>query len=237
MSDSSRVLTFTKDLFQVWNSAEMVGDTTIQEFIETLPKSDRQILGQHYFIDNAAGELAPVWDFRDIQKFKGNQQAVFVGKVLESAPNADPGSVPLSHLGKVSGDILDEVFGILTIGGVPPSSVSPQCIVFDPVDIDAHALLCYPVSVLTGTRRISPSNTLLNIGSMVVPWDSVPDDFRCPIWGFLLYIKARPSKSGEKHRWPKELSTGHLFTNTWPHHRFTYSLLSKHVGNVLSFRC
>ena len=96
------------------------------------------ILSQHYFIKNDAGGLSPVWDFRATQKFKGVANAVFVGKALANTPDVDPTkNVPWLHLGKVSGDISDEVYRIFTVGGVAPSSVSFQCIAdafaFDPV--------------------------------------------------------------------------------------------------------
>lgn len=83
------------------------------------------ILAQHYFIPNSAGGISPIWDFRATPRFKGVDDAVFVGKVLSNTTSADPTrDIALLHLGKVSGDILDEAYRIFTVGGVPPSSVS-----------------------------------------------------------------------------------------------------------------
>lgn len=83
------------------------------------------ILSQHYFNKNAAGGISPVWDFRAAENFKGVENAVFVGKALANTSDANPTkNVPWLHLGKVSGEISDEVYRILTVGGVAPSSVS-----------------------------------------------------------------------------------------------------------------
>jgi len=83
------------------------------------------ILSQHYFIKNAAGGISPIWDFRATEKFKGVENAVFVGKALANISDVNPTkNVPWLHLGKVSGNISEEVYRILTVGGVAPSSVS-----------------------------------------------------------------------------------------------------------------
>jgi len=95
--------------------------------IEILPTvvPENLILAQHYFINNAAGGISPVWDFRATKKFKGVENAVFVGRPLVSTPDVDPTkNVPWVHIGKVSGDISDEIYRIYTVGGVAPSSVS-----------------------------------------------------------------------------------------------------------------
>lgn len=125
-TNSSLISTVHKDLFNFWNSSQ-AGDVTVQQLIETLPYfvAPSTILGQHYFIKNDTGALSPVWDSRATPKFKGQKDAVIVAKVLASAPDADPTeNVAWLHLGKVSGDIADEVYRTSTVGGVPPSSVS-----------------------------------------------------------------------------------------------------------------
>lgn len=122
--NSKLVSTIHNDLFNLWNSPRAEG-ATVQQLIEALPSvvPQNMILAQHYFIKNAAGGISPVWDFRATQKFKGTENAVFVGKALANTPDADPTkNVAWLHLGKVSGDISDEIYRIFTVGGVAPSS-------------------------------------------------------------------------------------------------------------------
>ena len=95
--------------------------------IDTLPETlpPNKILCQHYFIKNAAGGISPTWDFRATPKFKGVEDAVFVGKALMNTSDVNPTkNVPWLHLVKVSGNISDEIYRISTVGGVAPSSVS-----------------------------------------------------------------------------------------------------------------
>jgi len=95
--------------------------------IDTLPETvpPNKILCQHYFTKNAAGGISPTWDFRATPKFKGVGNAVFVGKALANTSDVSPTkNIPWLHLGKVSGDISDEIYRISTVGGVAPSSVS-----------------------------------------------------------------------------------------------------------------
>jgi len=125
---SKLISTIHNDLFKIWNSPAANG-VTIQQLIDILPKvvPPSLILSQHYFIKNAAGGISPVWDFRATPKFQGVENAVFVGKALANTPDADPTkNVPWLHIGKVSGDISDEIYRIYTVGGVAPSSVSLQ---------------------------------------------------------------------------------------------------------------
>ena len=127
MSSNNGVLyTVQNDLFNFWNSSQ-AEDVTVQDLIETLPCADppTPISNQHYFISNDAGGISPVWDFRATPKFEGVADAVIVAKVLANVSDANPTqNVSWLHLGKVSGDIADEVYRIFTVGGVPPSSVS-----------------------------------------------------------------------------------------------------------------
>jgi len=123
-SNSSRLSTIQSDLFDLWNSTR-AGNATVQQLIETMPNvvPPKMILSQHYFIKNTAGGISPVWDFRATEKFKGVENAVFVGKASANVSDANPTkNVPWLHLGNVSGDISDEVYRILTVGGVAPSS-------------------------------------------------------------------------------------------------------------------
>jgi len=124
-STNSKLLsTIDNDVFNLWNSSG-ADSVTVQQLITSLVDS-KMILSQHYFITNAAGGISPVWDFRATPKFKGVANAVFVGKALANTPDANPTkNVPWLHLGKVSGDISDEIYRIYTVGGVaPPSCVS-----------------------------------------------------------------------------------------------------------------
>jgi len=121
---SNLISTIHNDLFKIWTSPAANG-VTVQQLIEILPKvvPPNLILSQHYFIKNAAGGISPVWDFRATPKFKGIENAVMVGKALANTPDADPTkNVPWLHIGKVSGDISDEIYRIYTVGGVAPSS-------------------------------------------------------------------------------------------------------------------
>ena len=165
-------------MFNLWYSSE-AGNVTVQQLIDTLPNTvvANSILGQHYFIDNGAGGIAPVWDSRAIPEFQGVDDAVFVGKVLAnvSDPNLTE-NVSWLHLGKVSGDIADEVYRIFTVGGVPPSSVRPFQLIdiagafaLGPMDDRIYTSLLFSVSV--EQRKIYPSNTFPSIGSLAVPWD------------------------------------------------------------------
>ena len=138
-STNSKLLsTIDNDVFNLWNSSR-ADSVTVQQLIATLPNvASKMILSQHYFITNAAGGISPVWDFRATPKFKGVANAVFVGKALANTPDANPTkNVPWLHLGKVSGDISDEIYRIYTVGGVAPPSVSSHCppviLVFGPV--------------------------------------------------------------------------------------------------------
>lgn len=124
--NNSVVYTIHNDLFNFWNSPQ-AGDATVQELIDELPCADppTPVNNQHYFIDDGAGGISPVWDFRASPEFEGVDDAVIVAKVLANTPDANPAeNVSWLHLGKVSGDIADEVYRIFTAGGVPPTSVS-----------------------------------------------------------------------------------------------------------------
>ena len=124
-TDSGAASTLANDMFNIWNDPNADG-ATIQQLIDAFPDiaPADTILSQHYFINNGAG-ISPVWDFRTTPKFSGVDNAVFVGKALANTPDADPAkNVPWLHLGKVSGDISDEIYRITTVGGVAPSSVS-----------------------------------------------------------------------------------------------------------------
>jgi len=90
-TNSKLISTIHNDLFNLWNSS-CVGSVTVQELIEALPSivPPNTILAQHYFINNPAGGISPAWDFRATQKFKGIENAVFVGKALASTPDSNP---------------------------------------------------------------------------------------------------------------------------------------------------
>jgi len=123
-SNSPLLSTIDNDLFNLWNSPR-AGDVTIQQLIQALPNvvPECTILSQHYFIKNSAGGISPAWDFRATQKFMGVAGALFVGKALANTPDADPTkNIPWLHIGKVSGDISDEIYRISTVGGVAPTS-------------------------------------------------------------------------------------------------------------------
>jgi len=122
--NSGLVYTIHDTLFDFWNGSQS-GNATIQQLIEELPSvaPAGAILAQHYFIENETGGISPVWDFRATPKFGGIADAVLVGKTLANVSDVNPTqNIPWLHVGKVSGDIADEVYRIFTVGGVPPSS-------------------------------------------------------------------------------------------------------------------
>jgi hypothetical protein len=143
--------------------------------IECLPKDipANKILAQHYFVGNEAGGLSPVWDFRATPKFEGVENATFVGKALANISDADPTkNVPWLHLGKVGGEIADEVYRIFTVGGVAPSSVSFWCITgavaFDRVDGCVDMLLSLSIP---SVRWRDDRGHLRQVHlSILVPW-------------------------------------------------------------------
>jgi len=123
-SDPGLLSTIQEPLFAAWSN--FTSDVTIQEAIEFLPHivPADLILAQHYFIRNSAGGLSPTWDFRATKRFRGVQDALFVGKAAASLPDPINPAVDVAWLdvGHVSGDIAAEVFRINTVGGQPPSS-------------------------------------------------------------------------------------------------------------------
>jgi len=123
-TNSGALSTIHNDVFNVWNGPDADG-ATIQQLIDVFPDAlpADPVLSQHFFINNGAGGISPVWDFRATPKFQGVDNAVFVGKASANTPDADPTkNVAWLHLAKVSGDISDEVYRISTVGGVPPTS-------------------------------------------------------------------------------------------------------------------
>lgn len=149
--NSGLVYTIHDTLFDFWNGSQS-GNATIQQLIDELSSvaPAGAILAQHYFIENETGGISPVWDFRATPKFGGIADAVLVGKTLANVSDVNPTqNIPWLHVGKVSGDIADEVYRIFTVGGVPPSSVSFLSLtsgilgafVVDPVDGRAYTFL------------------------------------------------------------------------------------------------
>lgn len=76
-------------------------------------------LGQHYFIDNGSGGIAPVWDFRDTLGSDAVVVAALVADLPEPSPNVD-----WLSLDNVSGGLADDILRIYTVGGDPPPIVS-----------------------------------------------------------------------------------------------------------------
>lgn len=114
-------------LYEAW--VNLTSEITVQHLTAVIPAllTPEVIQADHYFIPSATGTgLSPVWDFRTSQKFHGQDNAVFVGKGAGSVvpPVDPPHNINWLRVGKVSGDIADEVYRIDTIGGQPPTSVS-----------------------------------------------------------------------------------------------------------------
>jgi hypothetical protein len=120
--------TIQEPLYDAW--VGWPDDSTVQQLAAVIPAfvSPEVIQADHYFIPNPAGAgLSPVWDFRTNQRFQGKDNAFLVGKVAASVvpPVDPPHNINWLRVGKVAGDIANEVFRIDTIGGQPPTSVSP----------------------------------------------------------------------------------------------------------------
>jgi len=120
--------TIQEPLYEAW--VNLTSEITVQHLTTIIPAlvSPEVIQSDHYFIPNAAGNgISPVWDFRTNQKFQGQENAFFVGKGVGSVvpPVDPPNNINWLRVGKVAGDIADEVYRIDTIGGQPPTSVSP----------------------------------------------------------------------------------------------------------------
>jgi hypothetical protein len=120
--------TIQEPLYDAW--VNLTSEITVQHIAVVIPAllSPEVIQADHYFIPNPTGTgLSPVWDFRTNKKFLGQENAVFVGKGAGSVvPPVDPSNnINWLRVGKVSGDIADEVYRIDTIGGQPPTSVRP----------------------------------------------------------------------------------------------------------------
>lgn len=160
IANDGLVYTIHENLFDFWNGSQS-GSTTIQQFIDALPSvvPPTAILAQHYFIENETGGISPMWDFRATPEFEGITDALFVGKTLANATDANATqNIPWLHVGKVSGDIADEVYRIFTVGGVPPSSVSflllngiTGAFLVDPVDGRVYTFLF--VQCVSGTTE------------------------------------------------------------------------------------
>ena len=119
--------TIQEPLYEAW--VNMSSEITVQQLTAVIPAllSPEVIQSDHYFIPNAAGSgLSPVWDFRTSQRFQGQENAFFVGVGAGSVvPPVDPANnINWLRVGRVAGDIADEVYRIDTIGGQPPTSVS-----------------------------------------------------------------------------------------------------------------
>jgi len=116
--------TIQEPLYSAW--VNLTSEITVQEIAAVIPAllAPEVIQSDHYFISNSAGGLSPVWDFRTNQKFRGQDNAVFVGRGVGSVvPPVDPAdNINWLRVGKVSGDIANEVYRIDTIGGQPPTS-------------------------------------------------------------------------------------------------------------------
>jgi len=119
--------TIQEPLYEAW--VNLTSEVTVQHIAAVIPAliSPEVIQCDHYFIPNAAGTgISPVWDFRTNKKFQGKENAIFVGVGAGSVvPPVDPANnINWLRVGKVAGDIADEVYRIDTIGGQPPTSVS-----------------------------------------------------------------------------------------------------------------
>ena len=124
--------TIQEPIYEAW--VNMSSEITVQQITAVIPAllSPEVIQSDHFFIPNPAGGISPVWDFRATQKFRGKENAFFLGTGAGSvvAPVDPANNINWLRVGRVAGDIADEIYRIDTIGGQPPTSVSSLLFLF-----------------------------------------------------------------------------------------------------------
>ncbi|KAH9026978.1 hypothetical protein EDB85DRAFT_1976989 [Lactarius pseudohatsudake] len=115
-----------QDAFATWSSGpcdDPFEPSLAQKFQARFNVS---VSGQHYFIANPDGSLAPVWDFRADGPTKGNPDAIVIAAAAGDIPSpTGPPNVDWVELTNVSGKLASTVFRVNTIGGDPPPSCEP----------------------------------------------------------------------------------------------------------------
>ncbi|KAI0696842.1 hypothetical protein BC835DRAFT_1271280 [Cytidiella melzeri] len=81
------------------------------------------VLGQHYFVTNAAGGLSPKWDFTSASE-AGHADAFVIGAKTGDipAPTNPTKNIDWLSLSAASGDLATQVYRLQTRGGQPPST-------------------------------------------------------------------------------------------------------------------
>ncbi|KAJ7494184.1 hypothetical protein FB451DRAFT_1216165 [Mycena latifolia] len=83
----------------------------------------------HYVTAPSGTGISPKWDFTSTGRFAGNATAFVIGaKVGDIPAPTDPATnIDWLQLARVEGDLASQIFCIDTVGGQPPTSVSPSC--------------------------------------------------------------------------------------------------------------
>ena len=128
---SDSYASITKLAFEAWKIApKSLKPATVIKALAHLHSSI--ILGQHYFVPNAAGTaLTPKWDFTSASE-AGHPNAFVIGAKTGDipAPTNPTINVDWLSLSGASGDLANQIFRLETNGGQPPSSVSCPSIVW-----------------------------------------------------------------------------------------------------------
>lgn len=83
------------------------------------------VLGQHYYVENAAGNATlPKWDFTSAA-FNGDETAFVIGAKMGDipAPAGNQTDVDWVSLTNMGGSLASMVFRVDTLGGQPPAAV------------------------------------------------------------------------------------------------------------------
>jgi hypothetical protein len=104
-------------------AAAPASDSPIVAMSSFAPLKNAQLLGQHFFIQNATGNgISPVWDFR-ANAFAGNPNAFVLAAEVGDIPAPTGASdVDWVSLKGLQGDLATQVFRVETKSGQPPAS-------------------------------------------------------------------------------------------------------------------
>ena len=161
LATTSEFSTIQNDLYTVWT--QVVPDSvSIQDIIDYFHQANTPaILGQHFFQPNpvTGSGVSPVWDFRSNPRFAGNDNAYVLGAVNGSIPSpTDPtDDVAWLHVVNVQGGLASDIFRYDTVGGQPPTSVSPSAPLFC---LQSYGVLSDTYSARPAPMATFPSNML-----------------------------------------------------------------------------
>jgi len=109
--------------FDAWNSTPAGINIT---GVMSMFQGASSVLGQHYYVENAAGNATlPKWDFTSAA-FNGDETAFVIGAKMGDipAPAGNQTDVDWVSLTNMSGSLASMVFRVDTLGGQPPTACS-----------------------------------------------------------------------------------------------------------------